>query len=108
MNIYCQHISYFCFNQFCEHRHGLLVLILLSDLVQSAPELPDDLGKNTREMIALRCLEDFIAPQNGITSNGPSAEGPKVQFDLSESCEDVLQRILQEVKLCYFCFTVLM
>lgn len=69
---------------------------LLRDLVQLAPELPDDLGKNTREMIALRCLEDFIAPQNGITSNGPSAEGPKVQFDLSESCEDVLQRILQE------------
>ncbi|XP_024018435.1 uncharacterized protein LOC21385959 [Morus notabilis] len=69
---------------------------LLHDVVQSAPELPDDLGKNTREMIALRCLEDFIAPQDGITSDAPSAAGSKVQFDLSEGCQDVLQRILQE------------
>ncbi|XP_024032413.1 uncharacterized protein LOC112094947, partial [Morus notabilis] len=47
-------------------------------------------------MIALRCLEDFIAPQDGITSDAPSAAGSKVQFDLSEGCQDVLQRILQE------------
>lgn len=57
-------------------------------------------------MVALRCLEDFIAPQDGITSDAPSAAGSKVQFDLSESCQDVLQRILQEVKSFYFCLIV--
>ncbi|KAH7512460.1 hypothetical protein FEM48_Zijuj12G0093100 [Ziziphus jujuba var. spinosa] len=69
---------------------------LLYDLVKTAPKLPDNLGKNTRERIALRCLEALFVPCNGNTSDVPSVQGSKVRFELSESCEDVLQRILQE------------
>ena len=66
------------------------------DLIEAAPKIPDDLGKNTKEMVALRCLEGLFCRNNGITNDIPSKE-PKVTFDLSERCEDVLQSILQEV-----------
>jgi hypothetical protein len=66
------------------------------DLIEAAPKIPEDLRKNTREIVALRCLEDFFCHNNEITNDVPSKE-PKVTFDLSESSEDVLQSILQEV-----------
>lgn len=67
-----------------------------------APELPDDLAKSTREMVALRCLEDLFSPSDKVNDDDLSATDKKVEFALSESCEDVLQRILQEVM--YFSF----
>ncbi|KAJ6425823.1 hypothetical protein OIU84_026410 [Salix udensis] len=33
---------------------------ILRELIEAAPEIPDDFGKNTREMVALRCLEDLF------------------------------------------------
>ncbi|PON72835.1 GAMYB transcription factor [Parasponia andersonii] len=72
-------------------------LSLLQDLVKAAPEIPDDLAKNAKEMVALKCLETLFAPpHNEITSDVPSTQGLKVGFDFSQSCEDVLKRILQE------------
>lgn len=68
--------------------HGFFV----SDLIELTPELPDDLGKNMREMLALRCLEYLFGPTNGTTTLDS-----KVGFDFSKSCEDVLQCILHEV-----------
>ncbi|KAJ6778703.1 RING/FYVE/PHD ZINC FINGER SUPERFAMILY PROTEIN [Salix koriyanagi] len=69
---------------------------ILRELIEAAPEIPDDFGKNTREMVALRCLEDlFCRSDNGVANDVTSKE-LKVTFDLSESCEDVLQSILQE------------
>ena len=66
-------------------------------MIEAAPEIPDVFGKNTREMLALRCLEDlFCRGDNGVANDVTSKE-LKVTFDLSESCEDVLQSILQEV-----------
>lgn len=70
-------------------------------MIEAAPELPDDLGKNIKEFVALRCLEGLFASQNEVASDVPSTQGLKVGFDLSESCEDVLQRILQEVSSFY-------
>ncbi|XP_030494500.2 uncharacterized protein LOC115710278 isoform X1 [Cannabis sativa] len=70
-------------------------LFLLCDVMEAAPELPDGLGKNTREIVALRCLEQ-LSSVNEIASDVPSAQGLKVGFDLSESCEDVLQRIVED------------
>ncbi|XP_075669077.1 uncharacterized protein LOC142638892 [Castanea sativa] len=63
----------------------------LHDLIELAPDLDDDLGKNMREMLALRCLESLCGPSNEV-NNGHS----KVGFDFSESCEDVLQHIMHE------------
>jgi hypothetical protein len=55
------------------------------------------LGRNMMEMLALRCLEGFFGPSNGITNDACSAPASKVGFDLSKSCEDVLQHIVHEV-----------
>lgn len=62
-----------------------------------APELPDNLGINMREMLALRCLEVLLGPGNGITKDGCSSLPSIVGFDMSKSCEDVLEHIVQEV-----------
>ncbi|KAJ6756319.1 RING/FYVE/PHD ZINC FINGER SUPERFAMILY PROTEIN [Salix purpurea] len=69
---------------------------ILRELIEAAPEIPDDFGKNTREMVALRCLEDLFCRRDNGVANDVTSKGLKVTFDLSESCEDVLQSILQE------------
>lgn len=71
--------------------------LILHDLIEAAPELPDDLGKNAREMVALRCLEHLFSGSVGHTGHAiPCASDKRVPFNLSDSCEDVLQSILQE------------
>ncbi|KAK9266112.1 hypothetical protein L1049_017790 [Liquidambar formosana] len=50
-------------------------------------------------MIALRCLEGVFGPSNEITNDIPSAPDLKIGFNSSESCEDVLQRILREMSI---------
>ncbi|XP_059462339.1 uncharacterized protein LOC132191381 isoform X2 [Corylus avellana] len=69
---------------------------ILHDLIEIAPELPHNLGRNMREMLALRCLEGLFGPSNGITNASCSAPASKVCFDFSKSCEDVLQHIVHE------------
>lgn len=69
----------------------------LSELIEAAPDLPEDLSKNTREWVALRCLEDLFDPSKGPTNGVSSAPDQKVTLNFSESCEHVLQSILQEV-----------
>ncbi|XP_059462343.1 uncharacterized protein LOC132191382 isoform X2 [Corylus avellana] len=67
---------------------------ILHDLIEMSPELPHNLGRNMREMLALRILEGLFGPSNGITNDSCSAPASKVGFDLSKSCEDVLQHIV--------------
>lgn len=69
---------------------------ILHDLIEMAPEFPDDLAKVTREMVALRCLEDLFGSSDKVNNDGLSSMEKKVGFALSESCEDVLQQIIQE------------
>ncbi|XP_002526722.2 uncharacterized protein LOC8278948 isoform X1 [Ricinus communis] len=71
---------------------------ILHDLIDEAPELPEDLGKNTREMVALKCLEHlFTNNTNEAPNDAPSVPNQKIKFDLNEACEDVLQSILKEM-----------
>ncbi|XWS59162.1 hypothetical protein CRYUN_Cryun08bG0098300 [Craigia yunnanensis] len=70
---------------------------IISGLIETAPVLPDDLGKNTSERVALRCLEEIFGPKSGLGNVAPP--NSRVSFDLSSSCNDVLQHILQEVSL---------
>ncbi|XP_007028829.2 PREDICTED: uncharacterized protein LOC18599003 isoform X1 [Theobroma cacao] len=70
---------------------------IIRGLIEAAPVLPDDLGENTREMIALRCLEELFGPTNGLRDVAPPDS--RVVFDLAASCEDVLKHIVQEVSL---------
>lgn len=67
---------------------------LLKDLMIKAPEVSDNLGRNVKEMIALRCLEALFS---GITNDVHPVVHSKMGFDPSESCEDVLQCILRKV-----------
>lgn len=76
---------------------------LLHDLIKMAPDLPEDLETKVNERVALRCLEDLFSPGDvpaplPSTSTSTSTHHSKVTFDLSESCDDVLQRIVNEVR----------
>ncbi|XP_065855975.1 uncharacterized protein [Euphorbia lathyris] len=71
----------------------------LHGLIAEAPEFLGDLGKETREMVALRCLEDLFGSRNEGESDAPSAAKPKFTFDISNSCEDVLLSILKETSI---------
>ncbi|KAK9071812.1 hypothetical protein SSX86_008241 [Deinandra increscens subsp. villosa] len=68
-------------------------LSILNGLVQKAPAISGDAGKDTREIVSLRCLEVLSAHGNEATVD---AKTPKVSFDCSERCEDVLKKILHE------------
>ncbi|KAI5330445.1 PREDICTED: TRF 10 [Prunus dulcis] len=74
---------------------------LLHDLIKMAPDLPEDLETKVNERVALRCLEDLFSPGDvpaplPSTSTSTSTHHSKVTFDLSEGCDDVLQRIVNE------------
>ncbi|KAJ4829957.1 hypothetical protein Tsubulata_047680, partial [Turnera subulata] len=70
---------------------------ILHDLIEAAPELPDELGNNTSEMVALWCLEHLFPHSHDHTNRAiPCASDKRVSVNLSESCQNVLQSILQE------------
>ncbi|KAK2995771.1 hypothetical protein RJ640_010747 [Escallonia rubra] len=71
---------------------------LLIDLVKRTPEISDDVGKNAREMVSFRILESMFVQGSGITDGAVSAPDSEIGFDPSEQCEDVLRRILPELK----------
>ncbi|KAK8543453.1 hypothetical protein V6N13_136035 [Hibiscus sabdariffa] len=68
---------------------------ILNGLLETAPI--DNIGESTTERFALRCLEDIFqfVPKNGLGNVAPP--DMRVEFDLSLSCSDVLDQILQEV-----------
>ncbi|EFH63419.1 hypothetical protein ARALYDRAFT_339050 [Arabidopsis lyrata subsp. lyrata] len=68
-------------------------LWMLNDVFEMAPKLPDYLGEYTNEMVAFRCLASLFA------SDLVSEADSKIEFDSSESCEYVLQCILDEIPL---------
>ncbi|RXH81131.1 hypothetical protein DVH24_005045 [Malus domestica] len=67
---------------------------LLHDLIAMAPTLPEDTGNNAKEMVALKCLESLFSPCNVMSSDVPSSQHSKIGFNLSETCENVLKRIV--------------
>lgn len=75
-----------------------------SEIVAVAPEF--NLGKNTKEMVALRSLEGLFVANDGSPNNvaSSSGQGPEIRFDFSQSCEDVLHQILLEVVILYVRF----
>ncbi|KAL4325983.1 hypothetical protein GQ457_11G019650 [Hibiscus cannabinus] len=68
---------------------------ILNALLETAPI--DNIGETTTERFALRCLEQIFqfVPKNGLGNVAPP--DMRVEFDLSLSCSDVLDQILQEV-----------
>ncbi|KAJ0241419.1 RING/FYVE/PHD zinc finger superfamily protein [Hirschfeldia incana] len=69
-------------------------LWMLHDLFEMTPkEFPENLGEDTNEMVAFRCLASLFD-----YSNSDDAES-KIEFDSSHSCQHVLQCILDEIPL---------
>ncbi|OIT20231.1 PREDICTED: uncharacterized protein LOC109220467 [Nicotiana attenuata] len=69
---------------------------LLINLVKKSPEISDDLGRNAREMVSLRVLESLFVQRIPNANNVASVPGANIELDPSNSCEDVLRRILLE------------
>ncbi|XP_057791889.1 uncharacterized protein LOC131008837 [Salvia miltiorrhiza] len=68
---------------------------LLLRLLKKTPQLLNDFGKNTRELVSLKFLESLFL--QGARANPVSyASRKKVRLDPSDLCEDVLRRILSE------------
>ncbi|KAG5380558.1 hypothetical protein IGI04_028400 [Brassica rapa subsp. trilocularis] len=69
-------------------------LWMLHDVFEMGPkQLPENLGEDTNEMVAFRCLASLFD-----SSASKDAES-KIEFDSSQSCEHVLQCILDEIPL---------
>ncbi|EYU46844.1 hypothetical protein MIMGU_mgv1a012220mg [Erythranthe guttata] len=68
---------------------------MVLDLLDNTPAMPDDLGKNVRELLSLRLLESFSA-QGALASPVSSPASQKIRLDPSDCCEDVLRQILAE------------
>ncbi|KAK7244635.1 hypothetical protein RIF29_39460 [Crotalaria pallida] len=72
----------------------------LQGLIDVAPVAPDDFCEKTRELLAMRCLEDVFGsvPRTDCDEASTSIDS-RVRFDFSLGCEDVLQQILNEIPL---------
>lgn len=69
---------------------------LLLDLVEKTQELSDDLGRNAREFVSLRILENVVL-RGASASPISSMSCSKIDLNPSERCEDVLRKILLEI-----------
>ncbi|CAL1385058.1 unnamed protein product [Linum trigynum] len=69
--------------------------LVLLQLIEQASAFPTDFAKSAREKVALRRFEALYAMTNGV----PSSSEPKVTIDQSNSCEDMIRTILQELPL---------
>ncbi|KAL6958838.1 hypothetical protein U1Q18_040182 [Sarracenia purpurea var. burkii] len=76
---------------------SILIVFYLLDLVKRTPEISDDLGKNTREMVSFRILESLAAQKIGRRKGVSSARDSTIEFNPSEHCEDVVRNILHEI-----------
>ncbi|XP_019100951.1 PREDICTED: uncharacterized protein LOC104789688 [Camelina sativa] len=72
-------------------------LWMLHDVFEMGPKLPDNLGEHTNEMVAFRCLASLF--DSSTPEQSKDDADSKVEFDLSQSCEYVLQCILDEIPL---------
>lgn len=67
-----------------------------ADVFEMNPKLPDDLGEHANEMVAFRCLASLFDSSTCAQSQSKDVDSI-IEFDSSESCEYVLQCILDEV-----------
>jgi len=80
-------------------------LWMLNDVFELAPKLPDYLGEYTNEMVAFRCLASLF-DSHVVSVTTTTTTTSMIEFDSSESCEYVLQCILDEVLIFHFLFNV--
>uniref|UniRef100_A0A1J3DH39 Zinc finger PHD-type domain-containing protein n=1 Tax=Noccaea caerulescens TaxID=107243 RepID=A0A1J3DH39_NOCCA len=71
-------------------------LWMIHDVFEMNPKLPDYLGEHANEMVAFRCLASLFDSSTCAQSKDVDSI---IEFDSSESCEYVLQCILDEIPL---------
>ncbi|XP_051116872.1 uncharacterized protein LOC127241735 isoform X2 [Andrographis paniculata] len=71
---------------------------LLIDLLEKTPEIGDDIGRNAREAVSLKILENFLVQRAPAIPESSSHSIEKIMLEPSENCEDVLKRMLAECK----------
>nr|KYP53279.1 hypothetical protein KK1_024906 [Cajanus cajan] len=67
----------------------------LQRMINSGPVKDEKLSETTRELVALRCLEEVSACV--VDTDASSTVDSRVGFDFSRGCEDVLQETLGEL-----------
>lgn len=67
----------------------------LQRMINSGPVKNEKLSETTRELVALRCLEEVSACV--VDTDASSTVDSRVGFDFSRGCEDVLQETLGEL-----------
>ncbi|CAN8270720.1 unnamed protein product [Cochlearia groenlandica] len=73
---------------------------MVHDVFEMCPKLPEDLGEETTEMVAFRCLSSlFDCSVHSEDVSSVDDKPKKIEFDSSLSCEYVLQCILDEIPL---------
>ncbi|KAL8162288.1 hypothetical protein V2J09_013777 [Rumex salicifolius] len=78
--------------------HSEVELKLLWDIIQSVPNLSDNLNEEAREMIALRSLESLFDPAIVLNSSVPTfSDQEDIQFDSSESFSHVLKCVTDQL-----------
>ncbi|XP_076891125.1 uncharacterized protein LOC143542422 [Bidens hawaiensis] len=68
----------------------------LAGLVDKAPEISVDIGKDAKEMVSLRMLQRLFPHGNDATVDLDSSQNTEIMFDSSEHGEDILNKILKE------------
>ena len=83
---------------FFEYSFEILRFIMnIVDVFEMGPkQLPENLGEQTNEMVAFRCLASLFDSSTSKDDVVSDAE-LRIEFDTSQSCEHVLQCILDEV-----------
>ncbi|KAL8533025.1 hypothetical protein ACS0TY_009328 [Phlomoides rotata] len=68
---------------------------LLLGLLDKTPEIFTDIGKNARELVSLKILEELFI--HGARANPVSPFPETISLDPSDCCEDVLRRIMGKI-----------
>lgn len=64
-------------------------------LLEKTPEISKDIGRNARELVSLKILENLFI--QGAHANPVSPFHEIISLDPSDRCEDVLRRIMSKV-----------
>ncbi|XP_039026280.1 uncharacterized protein LOC120159806 [Hibiscus syriacus] len=68
---------------------------IITGLIETSPAAPEDFDENTKERVALKCLEKLFSPENSLGNVVPPVS--RATFTPSLSCDAVLNQIMQVV-----------
>ncbi|GAA0151830.1 hypothetical protein LIER_10463 [Lithospermum erythrorhizon] len=70
-------------------------LPIILELIKDVPDISDELGRNARELLAIRVLENLYSREICKKNSSVPSPGSKAKIDDSHFCEEVVNHILQ-------------